>query len=150
MRNVIAAALLGVLGVPALAGPGDLVRVRAGADVDKTMDTLEAAVQAAGATVVARVDHAKGAEDVGMYLRPEELLIFGNPRLGTLAMQDDPLAGLYLPMKVLVYEDAQRETWIVYQETGDMLNGVDLPEHAEYLRQMDEALKALAAKAAGL
>ena len=149
MKKIIAAALLATLAVPAAAESDDLVRVKAGGAVDKTMDALQMAVEAAGATVFARVDHAKGAEEAGMYLRPEELLIFGNPQLGSLVMQDNPLAGLYLPTKVLVYEDADGQTWLVYEEPEEMLDGLDLPEDAEYLQKMDAALKNLTTEAAG-
>ena len=69
--------------------------------VSETMDRLEAAVTAAGATIFARVDHAAGAGKVDMELRPTQLLIFGNPKLGTPAMQDAQTAGLDLPLRVL-------------------------------------------------
>ena len=74
-------------------------------DVKTTMDRLEAAVQNAGATIFARVDHAAGASKVGMELAPMELLIFGNPKLGTPIIQASPEAGLDLPIKVLVWSD---------------------------------------------
>jgi len=72
--------------------------------VAETMDRLEAAVKAKGATVFARVDHAAGAQKIGMTLAPEQVLIFGNPKLGTPLMQSDPRIGLDLPVKVLVWE----------------------------------------------
>lgn len=149
MKSMITAAVMGMMALPALADTDDLVRVKAGGAVDVTMDALQTAVEAAGATVFARVNHAKGAEDAGMYLRPEEVLIFGNPKLGSLVMQDNPLAGLYLPMKVLVYEDGDGQTWLVYEEPDDMFDDLDLPEDAEYISKMDEALKNLTTKAAG-
>ena len=78
----------------------DITRVQAIRQMlPATMDALEAAVTGAGATVFARVDHAAGAEGIGMALTPAQLLIFGNPALGTPAMQADPLAGLYLPLQ---------------------------------------------------
>nr|WP_231125846.1 DUF302 domain-containing protein [Roseovarius gahaiensis] len=113
------------------------------------MDALEAAVTGAGATVFARVDHAAGAANVDMELAPSELLIFGNPKLGTTAMQDNPLAGLYLPLKVLVYEDAQGQVWLAYEDPEESLD--DLPginEGAGYIAKMQGALGNLTAKAA--
>jgi uncharacterized protein (DUF302 family) len=68
------------------------------------MDRLEAAVIAKGATVFARVDHAAGAQKIGETLSPEQVLIFGNPKLGTPLMQSDPRIGLDLPVKILVWE----------------------------------------------
>ncbi len=113
MKRFLTLAAVTVLAGPALADD-DLMKVQSGKDVASTMDALEAAVEGAGATVFARVDHAGGAEGVGMQLAPSEVLIFGNPKLGTPAMQADPLAGLFLPMKVLVYEDADGQVWLAY------------------------------------
>src|SRR6476659_9576977 len=53
----------------------------------ETMDRLEAAVRAKGMTVFARIDHALGAVEAGLILRPTELLIFGNARGGTPLMR---------------------------------------------------------------
>lgn len=128
----------------------DLVRVAAAHDVAATMDALVDAVEGAGATVFARVDHAGGAAGVGMDLPPSQLLIFGNPKLGTPAMQDDALAGLFLPLKVLVYEDRSGKTWLVYENPVEMLDDLEgIPEGAPYVQMMTGALGKLTAKAAG-
>jgi uncharacterized protein (DUF302 family) len=74
-------------------------------DVKTTADRLEAAIAKAGATLFARVDHAGGAGKVGMELAPMEVLIFGNPKLGTPIIKANPQAGLDLPIKVLVWQD---------------------------------------------
>ena len=81
-----------------------------GNDVKTTMDRLQAAVNKAGATVFARVDHAGGAAKVDMELQPMEVLIFGNPKLGTPIIQAAPQAGLDLPIKVLVWQDGDTVT----------------------------------------
>ncbi|QYX55737.1 DUF302 domain-containing protein [Roseovarius sp. SCSIO 43702] len=149
MKRILAAVAAGFLATGAWAGADDIVRVKAEGDVDKVMDALELAVEGAGATVFARVDHATGAEEAGMYIAPSQVLIFGNPKIGTLAMQDDPLAGLYLPMKVLVYRDGDGQVWLAYEEPGEMLDDAEgISDDAEYLGQMREALEALTAKAA--
>jgi uncharacterized protein (DUF302 family) len=81
-----------------------------------TMDRLEAEVKAKGLTVFARVDHAGGAAAVGLPLRPTELLIFGNARGGTPLMQASQLAGIDLPLKALVHEDASGKVWLTYED----------------------------------
>jgi uncharacterized protein (DUF302 family) len=81
-----------------------------------TMDRLEAEVKAKGMTVFARVDHAAGAREVGMQLRPTELLIFGNARGGTPLMQALQTTGIDLPLKALVFEDANGKVWLSYNE----------------------------------
>ena len=70
-----------------------------------TMNRLEAAVKAKGLSVFARVDHAAGAAEVGLPLRPTELLIFGNAKGGTPLMQANQAIGIDLPLKALVFED---------------------------------------------
>jgi uncharacterized protein (DUF302 family) len=81
-----------------------------------TMDRLEAEVKAKELTVFARIDHAASAKEVGMTLRPTELLIFGNARGGTPLMQALQTTGIDLPLKALVYEDAGGKVWLAYNE----------------------------------
>ena len=80
----------------------------------ETMDRLEAAVKAKGLTVFVRVDHAAGAAEAGLPLRPTELLIFGNARGGTPLMQANQVVGIDLPLKALVYQDAAGKVWLAY------------------------------------
>jgi uncharacterized protein (DUF302 family) len=82
----------------------------------ETMDRLAAEVKAKGLTVFARIDHAAGAKEVGMLLRPTELLIFGNARGGTPLMQTNQAIGIDLPLKALVWEDAGGKVWLSYNE----------------------------------
>ena len=81
-----------------------------------TMDRFEAEVKAKGLTVFARIDHAAGAAEVGMPLRPTELLIFGNAKGGTPLMQANQATGIDLPLKALVYEDATGKVWLAYND----------------------------------
>ena len=53
----------------------------------ETMDRLEAEIKAKGMTVFARIDHAAGAAQAGLSLRPTEVLLFGNAKAGTPLMQ---------------------------------------------------------------
>ena len=64
----------------------------------------------------ARIDHAAGAQKVGKTLRPTELLIFGNPQGGTPLMECAQSAGIDLPLKALVWEDAQGQSWLGYND----------------------------------
>lgn len=86
--------------------------------VADTIDALVAAVNAAGLTVFARIDHAAGAIAAGLTLRPTELLIFGNPLAGTPLMQERQTVGLDLPMKALAWEDENGEVWVTYPDAG--------------------------------
>lgn len=128
---------------------GDLVKVKTDKSVNAVMDALEAAVTGAGATVFARVDHGAGAEKVGMELGDAQLLVFGNPKLGTPALQADPRAGLFLPLKVLAYADKNGQVWLTYEDPAEMLDELDVPDDAPVIGKMSGALKKLTAKAAG-
>jgi len=81
-----------------------------------TMNRLEAAVQAKGMTVFARIDHAAGATAAGLSLRPTEVLIFGNAKGGTPLMKSVQTIGLELPLKALVWQDASGNTWLSYND----------------------------------
>jgi len=150
MKQVLAGVALALMAQGAQASDDDIMQVAAKGDVASTMDALQAAVEGAGATVFARVDHAGGAEAADLELAPSQLLIFGNPKLGTPAMQDDPLAGLFLPLKVLVYEGADGRVWLAYEDPEETLD--DLPgisDDAGYVAKMRGALGKLTEKAAG-
>ena len=77
---------------------------------------LESALKSKGMTIFKRVSHSAGAAKVGLELRSTELLIFGNPKVGTLLMQCQQLAALDLPQKALVYEDENGQVWYAYND----------------------------------
>jgi len=82
----------------------------------ETMDRLADAVTKRGMAVLARIDHAVAATGVGMALRPTEVLIFGNPRAGTPLMQAVQTIGIDLPLRALVWQDADGNTWLAYND----------------------------------
>jgi uncharacterized protein (DUF302 family) len=82
----------------------------------ETMDRLEAEIRSKGLAIFAKIDHAAGAAEVGLTLRPTELIIFGNARGGTPLMQLVQTVGIDLPLKALVWEDAAGKTWISYNQ----------------------------------
>ena len=116
----------------------------------ETMDRLAAEVKAKGLTVFARIDHAAGAKEAGMALRPTELLVFGNARGGTPLMQANQTTGIDLPLKALVWEDAGGKVWLSYNEPSWLAQrhgeGVAV---AKVTDQLAAALAALAKGATG-
>ncbi len=144
MKKLFAAVIFGLIAGMANAG---IIRVESPYSVDETLDRLEKVVSAAGAKVFARVEHARGAEKIGMKLAPEALLIFGKPELGTPAMQANPLAGLVLPARVLAYEDEAGKVWLAYEDPAEMLGRFDIPADAPVVQKLTKALKGLTGKA---
>lgn len=146
MKLAITAALIGLCAAPLWA---ENMMKPSPLSVAETIDGLEAAVNGAGATVFARVDHAAGAKSVGKDIPDATLLIFGNPALGTLAMEGDIRAGLMLPLRVLAYEDADGATQITWTPAEDLLSGLDIPADAEVIGKINGALNMLTGKAIG-
>ncbi|MEH6645386.1 DUF302 domain-containing protein [Sulfitobacter sp.] len=144
IKPLIAATLLGAAALPASA---EMISKTSPHTVAVTMDRLEAAVTGAGATVFARINHASGAAKVDMDLRPTELLIFGNPKLGTPAMIDAQTAGLDLPLRVLAYADAEGVVQVSYHDPASLASDHGLPVDAPYIATMTGALDKLTAKA---
>ncbi len=85
-----------------------------------------------------------------MELASSQVLIFGNPKLGTPIMQADPLAGLFLPLKVLVYEDSDGQTWLAYQTPQGLLRDLQDIPILEVSEKISGALAKLTEKASGM
>jgi uncharacterized protein (DUF302 family) len=109
----------------------------------ETMARLLAALPAHNMTVFGRVDHAANAEAAGMSLRPTDLVIFGNPKGGTVLMQDKQQSGLDLPLKALVWEDADGKVWLSYNDPAWVARRHGLSSTAA-LQAMTAALNAVA------
>ena len=101
--------------IQAIAADG-LIAVKSPLKAKATMDRFEMVVKEKGLNVFARIDHTAGATKIGKVLRPTELLIFGNPQGGTPLMECAQSAGIDLPLKALVWEDAAGQTWIGYND----------------------------------
>jgi len=107
-------AVICLLGVQAMAADG-LTTLRSSHGPKDTMNR-RAEVKAKGMTVFARIDHAAGAAEMGLSLRPTEVLIFGNAKAGTPLMQAEQGIGIDLPLKALVWQDASGTTWLSYND----------------------------------
>ena len=95
--------------------PG-LVRLPSRYSVATTIDRLETALKQRNILVFARVDFSGDAARAGLHMRPEQMLIFGNPKAGTPLMLQVPAVGLDLPLKVLAWEDAEANVWVAYND----------------------------------
>ena len=125
-----------------------LITIKSGHGPEATMNRLEAEVRTRGMTVFAHIDHAAGAAAVGLPLRPTELLIFGDARVGTSLMQSNQLAGIDLPLKVLVWQDAAGIAWLSYQDPVFLAQRHGLDDAGKTrAKAMAAALEAIANKA---
>ena len=107
------------------------MRTRCGAhSVVETLDRLEAGLTQRGIAVFSRIDFSADAARAGLQMRPEQLLIFGNPRAGKPLMQHLPAVGLDLPLKTLAWKDEQGQTWIAYNDPQYLLQRYGLPSRS--------------------
>jgi len=121
-----------------------LITIASSFGAEETADRLESEITARGMTVFARVDHAAGAAQVGMTLRPTELLIFGNAKGGTPLMQSDQAVGIDLPLKALIWEDAAGKTWLSYNDPKWIAQRHGLgPDAERVIDTLANALKAV-------
>ena len=122
-----------------------LTTIRSSYGPKETMNRLEAEVGAKGMTVFAHIDHAAGAAQVGLSLRPTDLLIFGNAKGGTPLMQSFQTIGIDLPLKALVWQDASGTTWLSYNDPSWLAKRHRLGHEVEAtVSAMTAALNAIA------
>lgn len=115
--------------------------------VSETLDRLESLVREKGMTVFARIDHASGARGAGLELRPTELLIFGNPKVGTLFMQSNQRAGIDLPVKALAWEDAGGTVRLSVNTAGYLVERHCIADRQKVVQKMTNALENFAVAA---
>jgi uncharacterized protein (DUF302 family) len=96
--------------------------------VDETVTRLRNILEAKGVTLFSFVDHSGEAEKVGMKMPPTKLLIFGSPKAGTPIMLASPSIAIDLPLKILVWEDANHKVWISYNSPEYLRERHNLPQ----------------------
>lgn len=124
--------------------PPGLVVLESPVSVAETLDRLEATIEENGLIVVARVDHAANADGADETLRPTELLIFGNPALGTQLMQTTQTIGIDLPQKFLAWEDESGQVLLAYNDPAYLADRHGIGETDETIQQVSDALAMLA------
>jgi uncharacterized protein (DUF302 family) len=105
----------------------DIITLLGLATVYETMNAVTSTLTGHGAFIYARIDQEDEAAKVGLTLKPMKLLIFGNPKGGIPLMNANPLCGLDLPLKILVWEDDNQKTWVSYNSFSYLQKRFDLP-----------------------
>jgi uncharacterized protein (DUF302 family) len=95
--------------------------------VEQTVERLKGILQSKGVRLFALIDHSGEAEKVGMKMPPTKLLIFGNPKAGTPLMLAVPSSAIDLPLKILVWEDAEGKVWVTYNSPAYLQQRHGLP-----------------------
>ena len=127
-------------------GKGDgIINIASNHSVDETVEKLKGILQAKGVKLFALVDHSGEAERAGMKMRPTKLLIFGNPQAGTPVMLAAPSIAIDLPLKILIWEDANGKVWVSCNSPAYLQKRHGVPQE---LLQNIAVVETLAAKAA--
>lgn len=95
--------------------------------VKETIDRLLEFLRLQGVTIYARIDQQMELDKVGLKMGALEYLLFGNPKAGGPVMQENPVAALDLPLKVIAWEDKDKKVWLAYNEAAFIRERYDLP-----------------------
>ena len=125
-----------------------MVVLRSESDHAQVVKRLLAALEQRGLIVFARIDHAGAARAAGLTLADEEVVVFGNPKAGTLLMQSDPRVGIELPLRMLVWR-AGDATMVGYEDPRELAARYEVGDRDETLEGIAALLAALAREAAG-
>jgi uncharacterized protein (DUF302 family) len=104
-----------------------LIDIPSNHSVDETVEKLKGILQAKNITLFALVDHSGEAAKAGMKMRPTKLLIFGSPKGGTPVMLAAPRIAIDLPLKILIWEDAEGKVWVTYNSPAYLQERHGLP-----------------------
>ena len=119
------------------------------ASVSETVERLVKAIESKGLKITARVDHAAGAKAAGLDMPPTEVVMFGNPKLGTPLMLANPELAVDLPLKIVVWQAPSGKVMIGYTTPEALRARFDVRDKDPSFKAMGDALQAFAAAAAG-
>ena len=149
--TLIAVFALFNLVVPCFAGESllssSLITIKSAHNVSTTADRLENILKNKGMNIFARIDHAAGAKKVDMELLPTELVIFGNPKVGTPLMRCSQTMGIDLPQKALIWEDEKGDVWLGYNNPDYLAKRHSITGCEEVLAKVESALAKFATAA---
>ena len=148
VKRYLFVALVLLMLLPAVQAADGLLTLPSAHPVGETTDRLEAALGGAGFKIFARVDHGAGAKSVNMPLAPAELLIFGKPDIGTKLMQSQPSVGIELPLKYLVWQDAEGKVMVGWNDPAWLTQRHGIADRAPVVAKMQGALMKFAEEAA--
>ena len=153
MKKTIIFALAFLLIQPALASDEEsvegLVVTPSHYSVKQTLDRLETILKKKGITIALRWSHDAKAKSVGIPLRPTELLIFGNPKLGSHMFTSEQTAGIDFPLKALAWQDEDGKVWLGYNDPEYIAERHHIENRDEVVTKMRGALETFSKYATG-
>ena len=131
------------------AAMAERINVASNASVAQSVQRLVNAVKGAGARVFTTVDFAKGSASVGETRRPTTVVIVGSPKIGAKALQQGQTMALNLPLRILFFEDANGQTWAIYDDPTAIAPSHGLAADHPAVLAMKGALERFSAVATG-
>jgi uncharacterized protein (DUF302 family) len=116
MRTILIAFIFVIVSALSVSAEPGLINLKSSRDVKSTADRLETVLKEKGMTVFLRINHSEGARKVEKKLRPTELVIFGNPQVGTPLIQCSQTVAIDLPQKALIWQDESGQVWLTYND----------------------------------
>lgn len=110
--------------------------------VKESLDRLESVLQEKKVKVFARFNHAQEASEVGLVLEDVEVLVFGDPEVGTFLMQEDIRIAIALPLKVLAWQSASG-TKLAYEDPAIVAKFYDIIKHQSIVTKMQAFMDAI-------
>jgi len=124
----------------AIASDAGLISKPSKYSVKVTLDRLEDILKKKGITIALRWSHSNKAGSVKMKMRPTEILIFGNPKMGSPLMINQQTTGLDLPLKALAWQDKKGQVWLTYNSPAYISKRHGLKNQDKILKKMTGAL----------
>ena len=140
MRKILLTPMALLLCVSLAYADNGVISIKSPYDVKKTADRFENALNEKAMTVFIRRNHAESDRKVGENLRPTELVIFGNPKVGTPLMQCDQSVAIDLPQKALIWQDEAGQVWLTYNDPKYLANRHNLAGCDEVIKKIEKAL----------
>jgi uncharacterized protein (DUF302 family) len=116
---------------------------------DETVQKLQDVIGSKGLKVMNVIDHAGAAANAEMELQPTTVILFGNPKVGTLLMQQSQAIGIDLPLKLLISEDANGQVSISYTEIADIGGRHGIDQGHEVVKKVTGAMASIVSEATG-
>ncbi|ACN17397.1 conserved hypothetical protein [Desulforapulum autotrophicum HRM2] len=147
MKNLIFTVLLMLsIVIPVEAADG-VVDVQSTFSVKETADRMESILIKKGMTVFNRIKHSEGAGKVGIELRDTELIIFGNPKVGSPLMRCQQSVAIDLPQKALIWEDDKAKVWISYNDPSYLVRRHNIVGCEDVISKIEKVLASIAESA---
>ena len=132
-----------IMTVSAYAAEG-MVNVKSSFGVKETGDRLESVLKEKGMTIFNRVNNSEAAQNVGVELRETELIIFGNPKVGSPLMKCQQSVAIDLPQKALIWKDSEGKTWISYNNPRYLNKRHNISNCEDVISKIEKALAGIA------